>query len=75
MNDRTAARLKLTAMLAVAGVHMPTLPAQPAAAAPPRRPAPRQEVVIERVTLPLPETRQQRRKRARDLAKRARSPR
>lgn len=72
MNDRMATRMKLAAMLAVAGVHMPTLPAQPAAVAPPRRQAPRQEVVIERVILPLPETRQQRRKRERDLAKRAR---
>jgi len=74
MNDRTSTRLKLAAMLAVAGVHMPTLPAQPstAAPAPPRR-APRQELEIKRVMmLPLPETRQQRRKRERDLAKRAR---
>jgi len=73
MNDRTSTRLKLAAMLAVAGVHMPTLPAQPAAAAPaPPRQPPRQEVEIKRVVLPLPETRQQRRKRARDVAKRAR---
>ncbi len=79
MSDRTSTRLKLAAMLAVAGVHMPTLswhhPAggglwdTPEA---PRRQAPRQEIEIERVLQPLPETRQQRRKRERDLAKRAR---
>jgi hypothetical protein len=64
-------RLQLSALLAAVGVHMPTLPAraQPVAQRP-RRP---QEVVIEHAT--LPETRQQRRKSARDQAKRERRPR
>ncbi len=73
MNDRTSTRLKLAALLAVAGVHMPTLPAPPSADTPtPPRRAPRLELEIKRVMLPLPETRQQRRKRERDIAKRAR---